>query len=338
MMKQKMPLNATTPVPMPSAAVAADAQARGPSTVDEEAMLPHDEHEASRLDTPAPHEANEEPRIPAEARTMQSGLDVNATAAEPDSGRPAKMRADEVSVFYGEKQALKNVSINIHDDRVTAFIGPSGCGKSTFLRCLNRMNDTIASARVTGKIELDGTNINSSAMDVVQLRARVGMVFQKPNPFPKSIFENVAYGPKIHGLATSKAELGEIVEKSLKRAGLWDEVKDRLAESGTALSGGQQQRLCIARAIAVDPEVILMDEPCSALDPIATAKIEELIHELRGRYAIAIVTHNMQQAARVSQRTAFFHLGEMVEYGKTSEIFTNPREQRTQDYITGRYG
>jgi phosphate transport system ATP-binding protein len=248
------------------------------------------------------------------------------------------MSAQQVSVFYGEKQALKDVSINIHDDRVTAFIGPSGCGKSTFLRCLNRMNDTIPSARVTGCIELDGEDITASAMDVVQLRARVGMVFQKPNPFPKSIFENVAYGPRIHGLATSKPELEGIVEKSLKRAGLWDEVKDRLSESGTALSGGQQQRLCIARAIAVDPEVILMDEPCSALDPIATAKIEELIHELRGRYAIAIVTHNMQQAARVSQRTAFFHLGELVEYGKTSEIFTNPRERRTQDYITGRYG
>ncbi|MCL6683443.1 phosphate ABC transporter ATP-binding protein PstB [Sphingomonas sp. SE158] len=248
------------------------------------------------------------------------------------------MSARDVSVFYGDKQALNGVSIDIRDDRVTAFIGPSGCGKSTFLRCLNRMNDTIPSARVTGKISLDGQDIYHSNMDVVQLRARVGMVFQKPNPFPKSIYDNVAYGPKIHGLASSKGEMDGIVEKSLKRAGLWDEVKDRLSESGTALSGGQQQRLCIARAIAVDPEVILMDEPCSALDPIATAKIEELIHELRGRYAIAIVTHNMQQAARVSQRTAFFHLGEMVEYGKTSEIFTNPRERRTQDYITGRYG
>ena len=262
-------------------------------------------------------------------------------ADEPEPvavGLTPKMSAREVSVFYGEKQALKDVSVDIHDDRVTAFIGPSGCGKSTFLRCLNRMNDTIPSARVTGRIELDEQDINASGMDVVQLRARVGMVFQKPNPFPKSIFENVAYGPRIHGLANSKAELEEIVEKSLKRAGLWDEVKDRLGESGTALSGGQQQRLCIARAIAVDPEVILMDEPCSALDPIATARIEELIGALRGRYAIAIVTHNMQQAARVSQRTAFFHVGELVEYGKTSEIFTNPREKRTQDYITGRYG
>jgi phosphate transport system ATP-binding protein len=252
--------------------------------------------------------------------------------------RTPKMSARDIHVFYGGKEALKGVDIDIHDDRVTAFIGPSGCGKSTFLRCLNRMNDTIPSARVVGTIELDGEDITSAAMDVVQLRARVGMVFQKPNPFPKSIFDNVAYGPKIHGIANSKAELEQIVENSLKRAGLWDEVKDRLQESGTALSGGQQQRLCIARAIAVDPEVILMDEPCSALDPIATAKIEELIHELRGRYAIAIVTHNMQQAARVSQRTAFFHLGELVEYGRTSEIFTNPHQQRTQDYITGRYG
>jgi phosphate transport system ATP-binding protein len=248
------------------------------------------------------------------------------------------MRADGVDVFYGDKQALKGVSIKIYEDLVTAFIGPSGCGKSTFLRCLNRMNDTIPAARVVGDIDLDGEDIYGSKMDVVQLRARVGMVFQKPNPFPKSIYENVAYGPRIHGLAQGKSELDGVVERSLKRAGLWEEVSDRLQESGTALSGGQQQRLCIARAIAVDPEVILMDEPCSALDPIATAKIEELIHELRGRYAIAIVTHNMQQAARVSQRTAFFHLGEMVEYGRTKDIFTNPREQRTQDYITGRYG
>ena len=303
-------------------------------------MLSKLEHEAGSLgiDTADKPEARETPRIPVEVHAMDAALGVNASAAEPDPVRPPKMSAQDVSVFYGEKQALKNVSINVHDDRVTAFIGPSGCGKSTFLRCLNRMNDTIPSARVTGCIELDGEDITTSAMDVVQLRARVGMVFQKPNPFPKSISENVAYGPRIHGLATSKSELEGIVEKSLKRAGLWEEVKDRLSESGTALSGGQQQRLCIARAIAVDPEVILMDEPCSALDPIATAKIEELIHELRGRYAIAIVTHNMQQAARVSQRTAFFHLGELVEYGKTSEIFTNPRERRTQDYITGRYG
>jgi phosphate transport system ATP-binding protein len=249
-----------------------------------------------------------------------------------------KMSARGVNVFYGNKKAIDNVSIDVDQQNVTAFIGPSGCGKSTFLRTLNRMNDTIGSARFEGRIELDGEDIYSPDMDVVQLRARVGMVFQKPNPFPKSIYENVAYGPRIHGLAASKADMDQVVEKSLRRAGLWDEVKDRLTDSGTALSGGQQQRLCIARAIAVDPEVILMDEPASALDPIATAKIEELIHELRGRYAIVIVTHNMQQAARVSQRTAFFHLGHLVEYGDTSEIFTNPRETRTKDYITGRYG
>jgi len=249
-----------------------------------------------------------------------------------------KMTARHVDVFYGAKQAINDVSIDVDMENVTAFIGPSGCGKSTFLRTLNRMNDTVASARTTGEISLDGEDIYASGMDVVQLRARVGMVFQKPNPFPKSIFENVAYGPRIHGLAAAKSELDAIVEKSLRRAGLWDEVKDRLSDSGTALSGGQQQRLCIARAIAVDPEVILMDEPCSALDPIATAKIEELIHELRGRYAMVIVTHNMQQAARVSQKTAFFHLGHLVEYGDTSDIFTNPREERTKDYITGRYG
>jgi len=249
-----------------------------------------------------------------------------------------KMTARGVSVYYGDKKAVDDVSIDISRENVTAFIGPSGCGKSTFLRTLNRMNDTIPSARVEGRIELDGENIYESGMDVVQLRARVGMVFQKPNPFPKSIYENVAYGPRIHGLAAGKTELDEIVETSLRRAGLWEEVKDRLAESGTALSGGQQQRLCIARAIAVDPEVILMDEPASALDPIATAKIEELIHALRGRYAIAIVTHNMQQAARVSQRTAFFHLGSLIEYGETTEIFTNPTAGRTKDYITGRYG
>ena len=316
-MKEKMPITTTTPVPTPSAAIAADAHEKGPSVAEDVDVV----------------------REPAPAIDVSHLANIAEVAAEGlDAGRDPKMGADQVSVFYGDKQALKDISIKIYDDRVTAFIGPSGCGKSTFLRCLNRMNDTIPSARVTGRIELDDQDINSSAMDVVQLRARVGMVFQKPNPFPKSIFENVAYGPRIHGLASSKLELDEIVERSLKRAGLWDEVKDRLQESGTALSGGQQQRLCIARAIAVDPEVILMDEPCSALDPIATARIEELIHELRGRYAIVIVTHNMQQAARVSQRTAFFHLGELVEYGKTSEIFTNPVQQRTQDYITGRYG
>lgn len=249
-----------------------------------------------------------------------------------------KITARDVNVFYGDKQAIRHVSIDIDQEDVTAFIGPSGCGKSTFLRTLNRMNDTVANARVEGDIRLDGEDIYSKDMDVVQLRARVGMVFQKPNPFPKSIYENVAYGPRIHGLASGKADLDRIVEQSLTRTGLWNEVKDRLQDSGTALSGGQQQRLCIARAIAVDPEVILMDEPCSALDPIATARIEELIHDLRGRYAIVIVTHNMQQAARVSQKTAFFHLGELVEYGDTNNIFTNPREQRTTDYITGRYG
>ncbi|HEU4821590.1 MAG TPA: phosphate ABC transporter ATP-binding protein PstB [Qipengyuania sp.] len=248
------------------------------------------------------------------------------------------MRTRNVNIYYGEKQAIDDVSIDIPAQYVTAFIGPSGCGKSTFLRALNRMNDTIASARVEGTIELEGEDIYASGMDVVQLRARVGMVFQKPNPFPKSIYENIAYGPRIHGLAETKADMDAIVERSLARAGLWNEVKDRLSDSGTALSGGQQQRLCIARAIAVDPEVILMDEPCSALDPIATARIEELIDELRGNYAIVIVTHSMQQAARVSQRTAFFHLGKMVEYGRTSDIFTNPVETRTKDYITGRYG
>ena len=316
-MKEKMPITPTTPV-TPSAAIPAAAHREAPPFADD--AEPDMTDSAPRIDVS--HQPNIE----------------EASAPDLDTGRDPKMRAEEVSVFYGEKQALKDVSIKIYDDLVTAFIGPSGCGKSTFLRCLNRMNDTIPTARVTGRIALDDEDITSSSMDVVQLRARVGMVFQKPNPFPKSIFENVAYGPRIHGLATNKVELQEIVEKSLRRAGLWEEVKDRLQESGTALSGGQQQRLCIARAIAVDPEVILMDEPCSALDPIATAKIEELIHELRGRYAIAIVTHNMQQAARVSQRTAFFHLGELVEYGKTSEIFTNPRMQRTTDYITGRYG
>ena len=259
------------------------------------------------------------------------------SAEDAPAGDP-KICARDVDVYYGAKKAIDSVSIDIHPEYVTAFIGPSGCGKSTFLRTLNRMNDTIPSARVTGKIALDGEDIYASGMDVVQLRARVGMVFQKPNPFPKSIYENIAYGPRIHGLASTKPEVDSIVEKSLRRAGLWEEVKDRLADPGTALSGGQQQRLCIARAIAVQPEVILMDEPCSALDPIATAKIEELIDELRGRYAIVIVTHSMQQAARVSQRTAFFHLGHLVEYGHTSDIFTNPREQRTQDYITGRYG
>ncbi|WP_404480268.1 phosphate ABC transporter ATP-binding protein PstB [Novosphingobium sp. BL-52-GroH] len=249
-----------------------------------------------------------------------------------------KLTARNVDVFYGQKKAINDVSIDIDNGIVTAFIGPSGCGKSTFLRTLNRMNDTIAGARVTGEILLDGEDIYAADMDPVALRARVGMVFQKPNPFPKSIFENVAYGPRIHGLGTSKADMDVIVERALTKAGLWEEVKDRLTDAGTALSGGQQQRLCIARAIAVSPEVILMDEPCSALDPIATARIEELIDELKESFAIVIVTHSMQQAARVSQRTAFFHLGSLVEYGETDQIFTNPREVRTKDYITGRYG
>jgi len=263
-----------------------------------------------------------------------SAPDARATAR----GGAVKMRAKDVHVWYGDNHAIQGVDIDIRADEVTALIGPSGCGKSTFLRCFNRMNDTIAGCRVTGMVLLDDEPIDGADMDVVHLRARVGMVFQKPNPFPKSIYDNVAYGPRIHGLARKGGEMDAIVERSLERAGLWEEVKYRLRESGTALSGGQQQRLCIARALAVDPEVILMDEPCSALDPIATARIEELIAELRGRYAIAIVTHNMQQAARVSQRTAFFHLGRLIEYGETEQIFTNPNEQRTSDYITGRYG
>jgi phosphate transport system ATP-binding protein len=251
---------------------------------------------------------------------------------------PVKIAARDVNVFYGEKHALHDVNLAIPERTVTALIGPSGCGKSTFLRCINRMNDTIPIARMTGQIELDKQDIYDPSLDVVQLRARVGMVFQKPNPFPKSIYENVAYGPRIHGQARSKAGLDEIVIRSLRRAGLHEEVKDRLGDSGTSLSGGQQQRLCIARAIAVNPEVILMDEPCSALDPIATAKIEELMDELRENFTIVIVTHSMQQAARVSQRTAFFHLGYLVEEGLTERMFTTPRERRTQDYITGRFG
>ncbi|MFU8862636.1 MAG: phosphate ABC transporter ATP-binding protein PstB [Rhodobacterales bacterium] len=249
-----------------------------------------------------------------------------------------KITARGVQVFYGEKQALQNVDVDILDKTVTAFIGPSGCGKSTFLRCFNRMNDTVASARVQGEILLDGENIYDKRVDPVQLRAKVGMVFQKPNPFPKSIYDNVAYGPKIHGLTRSKAELDQVVEESLRKAALWNEVKDRLQEAGTGLSGGQQQRLCIARAIATSPEVLLMDEPCSALDPIATAQVEELIDELRASFSVVIVTHSMQQAARVSQKTAFFHLGNLVEYGDTSTIFTNPTDPRTESYITGRIG
>jgi phosphate transport system ATP-binding protein len=259
------------------------------------------------------------------------------TVGEPFVANP-RMTCRDVNVYYGDKHAIKEVSIDIGRNEVIAMIGPSGCGKSTFLRCINRMNDTIEGCRVTGKIVMDDVEITDPGIDVVPLRAQVGMVFQKPNPFPKSIYQNVAYGPKIHGLARDRAELDEMVETSLRKAGLWEEVKDRLDQPGTGLSGGQQQRLCIARTIAVSPEVILMDEPCSALDPIATARIEDLIDELRAQYTIVIVTHSMQQASRVSQRTAFFHLGDLIEVGPTQLIFTRPRHQLTQDYITGRFG
>jgi phosphate transport system ATP-binding protein len=293
------------------------------------------------------------PGAPTRPLVGESGLNLKPSARVPaapvpqESGREVPQEgpiADpvfscrNVNVFYRDKQALKDVSIDVGRRQVLAMIGPSGCGKSTFLRCLNRMNDTITGARVTGSITLDGRDIHADQQDVVQLRARIGMVFQKPNPFPKSIYDNVAYGPRIHGLARSHAQLDEIVCTSLTRAGLWEEVKDRLRSPGTGLSGGQQQRLCIARTIAVQPEVILMDEPCSALDPIATARIEDLIDELRESYAIVIVTHSMQQAARVSQRTAYFHLGELIEVGDTDRVFTNPRHRLTEDYITGRFG
>ena len=294
------------------------------------------------VETPVPT------RDRAEAERTAAAPEVAVEPAAPTTPKPQgvsrpetdliKVAARDVNVFYGTKQALYDVDIDIPERSVTAFIGPSGCGKSTFLRCINRMNDTIPSAKVQGTIDIDGENVNDKSIDPVVLRARVGMIFQKPNPFPKSIYENVSYGPKIHGLASAKADLDGIVESSLRKAALWEEVKDRLQEPGTGLSGGQQQRLVIARAIAVSPEVILMDEPCSALDPIATAKIEELIDELRERYCIVIVTHSMAQAARVSQKTAFFHLGRLVETGATEEIFTNPKDSRTQDYITGRFG
>ncbi len=261
-------------------------------------------------------------------RVVERDVDINEL----------KMKARDVDVFYGDIHAIKNVDVDIEDKTVTAFIGPSGCGKSTFLRCLNRMNDTIDICRVTGTITLDNEDIYDPKVDPVQLRAKVGMVFQKPNPFPKSIYDNVAYGPRIHGLSSNKADLDQIVERSLRRAALWNEAKDRLNEPGTGLSGGQQQRLCIARAVATNPEVLLMDEPCSALDPIATAQVEELIDELRSQYSVVIVTHSMQQAARVSQKTAFFHLGELVEFGETGHIFTNPDDPRTESYITGRIG
>ncbi|MBF0625534.1 MAG: phosphate ABC transporter ATP-binding protein [Magnetococcales bacterium] len=270
-------------------------------------------------------------------RATPQGL-IHPGPAGNQASNPVKVDSERVSVFYEGKQALNNVSLEVQERRVTALIGPSGCGKSTYLRCLNRMNDTILNCRVTGSIRLDGQDIHEPTVDVVQLRARVGMVFQKPNPFPKSIFDNIAYGPRIHGLFRHRDELDGIVENSLMKAGLWNEVKDRLQEMGTGLSGGQQQRLCIARAIAVNPEVLLMDEPCSALDPIATARIEELIDELSTNYTIVIVTHSMQQAARVSHFTGFFHMGDLVEFDSTERIFTNPRQERTKDYITGRFG
>jgi phosphate transport system ATP-binding protein len=293
------------------------------------------EQQASEVDmnteeqSPAPSSPGEGKKLVNRKNRKTVG---DITAANP------RMVCRSVNVYYGDKQAIINVNLDIARNEVIAMIGPSGCGKSTFLRCLNRMNDTIEGCRVTGNITIDDVDIHDKKVDVVLLRAQVGMVFQKPNPFPKSIYDNIAYGPRIHGLANNKAELDEIVESSLKRAGFWDEVKDRLDQPGTGLSGGQQQRLCIARTIAVSPEVILMDEPCSALDPIATAKIEDLIHELREQYSIVIVTHAMQQAARVSQRTAYFHLGDLIEVGPTERIFTNPRHQLTQDYITGRFG
>ena len=273
----------------------------------------------------------------AEADMLNERRESRETVGTPLSDTP-RMTCRNVNVYYGDNHALKNVSLDIGREQVLAMIGPSGCGKSTFLRALNRMNDTIDGCRMTGEIKLDGNDIYAKDMDVVPLRAQVGMVFQKPNPFPKSIFDNIAYGVRIHGLAESKTELEGIVEHSLKRAGLWEEVNDRLDQPGTGLSGGQQQRLCIARTIAVSPEVILMDEPCSALDPIATARVEDLINELGEDYTIAIVTHSMQQAARVSQRTAYFHLGDLLEVGPTDQIFTNPIHPLTEDYITGRFG
>jgi phosphate transport system ATP-binding protein len=281
-------------------------------------------------------EAVEAPSVQA-VLTKAAADEGYRTVGDFTSATPV-MQARQVDVFYGDNHAIQKVNLDIGRNEVIALIGPSGCGKSTFIRCLNRMNDTIESARMTGDITLDGENIYARHMDVVMLRARVGMVFQKPNPFPKSVYDNVAYGPRIHGLARDRAKLDEIVQTSLTRAGLWAEVKDRLEEPGTGLSGGQQQRLCIARTIAVNPDVILMDEPCSALDPIATARIEDLIDELKQNYAIAIVTHSMQQAARVSQRTAYFHLGKLIEVGDTDDIFTNPRHKLTEDYITGRFG
>lgn len=282
-------------------------------------------------------EENKQPIITKGEGRILYDRDHRQTVGEVTVENP-RMTCRNVNVYYGAKQAIKDVSLDIANNEVIAMIGPSGCGKSTFIRCLNRMNDTIEGCRITGDITLDGVNIYDRNIDVVPLRAQVGMVFQKPNPFPKTIYENIAYGPRIHGLAADKTELDEIVETSLKKAGLWEEVKDWLDQPGTGLSGGQQQRLCIARTIAVNPEVILMDEPCSALDPIATAVIEDLIDELREQYSIVIVTHSMQQASRVSQRTAYFHLGDLIEVGPTTQIFTNPHHQLTEDYITGRFG
>ena len=293
------------------------------------------------LDTPTPakrsEDMNDQVTHTEEQSIAELHANANSTVGSPLADNP-KLSMRDVCVYYGDKQAIFNVDLDIAKNEVISMIGPSGCGKSTFLRCLNRMNDTIDICRITGKIALEGEDIYTSGMDVVPLRARVGMVFQKPNPFPKSIYDNVAYGPRIHGLVNRKVELDEIVETSLKRAGIWDEVKDRLDGPGTGLSGGQQQRLCIARTIAVSPEVILMDEPCSALDPIATAKIEELIAELSENYTIAIVTHSMQQAARVSHRTAYFHLGKLIEVNDTQTVFTNPEHKLTEAYITGRFG
>ena len=284
------------------------------------------------------NETTEAPAVPVQdERPAETIIQEGVTVGSPYADDP-KFKLRDVEVFYGESRAIKKISLDIARNEVIAFIGPSGCGKSTFLRCLNRMNDSIDICSVKGELMLDDQNIYDSKRDVVELRARVGMVFQKPNPFPKSIYDNVAYGPRIHGLAKNKAELDDIVEKALRRGAIWNEVKDRLHAPGTGLSGGQQQRLCIARAVATEPEVLLMDEPCSALDPIATAQVEELIDELRTNYSVVIVTHSMQQAARVSQKTAFFHLGNLVEYGETSQIFTNPVDSRTESYITGRIG
>lgn len=272
-----------------------------------------------------------------EERPAETVIEEGRTVGRPFAD-DAKFKLRNVEVFYGADRAIKNISLDIARNEVIAFIGPSGCGKSTFLRCLNRMNDSIDICRVKGSLQLDDQDIYDSKRDVVELRARVGMVFQKPNPFPKSIYDNVAYGPRIHGLANRKSDLDDIVENSLRKAGLWDEVKDRLDATATGMSGGQQQRLCIARAIAVSPEVVLMDEPCSALDPIATAKVEELIAELSQSYTIVIVTHSMQQAARVSHRTAYFHLGHLVEVNETNKVFTSPEHELTESYITGRFG